>query len=74
MRSQTSKQLPNLPLAPDGKIDPSGDIGQATIRCCVSQCGPGLRSIILTGSMARNEGSYGEQEGHIRVMGDAEFV
>ena len=43
-----------------------------TINICVTLVG--LEAIILTGSMARDEASFGEDDGTIMVRGDAEFL
>lgn len=74
MRSQVRMQLSDPPFAPDENSDPSSIICRETVRCSVKHGGPELRAIILTGSMARSEGTYISQDGGVRVMGDAEFV
>jgi hypothetical protein len=68
------KQLPDPPFTSAGNSDLSSIICRETVRCSVMQCVEGMRAIILTGSMARGEGTYFTVDGGVRVMGDAEFV
>lgn len=49
-------------------------ICRETTRACVGECGSNLRSIILTGSHARNEGTFISRGEAWKVLGDAEFV
>src|ERR1017187_91484 len=74
MRSQASQQRSDPPFAPDGKSDTASVICRETVHHSVKNGGEGLRAIILTGSMARSEETYIQQNDGVRVMGDAEFV
>src|ERR1035438_6949408 len=74
MRSQASQQRCNPPFAPDGNRDTASAICQETVHHFVKDGSQGLRAIILTGSMARGEGTFIPNDNGVRVMGDAEFV
>ncbi len=41
---------------------------------CSRQWGDQLRAVVLTGSLARNEATFGTEEGHASLLGDAEFL
>lgn len=49
-------------------------IGSETARACVEQDPGRLRAVILTGSLARDEGTWRVDGGRARVLGDAEFL
>jgi hypothetical protein len=74
MKSQATMQLSDPLFAADGTSDIPSVICREAVRCSVKQGAQGLRAIILTGSMARAEGTYITQYGSTQVMGDAEFV
>ncbi len=66
-------------LQSDPAPDPLEGTPQATIRreivrASVACCGEALRAIILTGSLARNEGTFVREADFWRVWGDAEFI
>ena len=74
MRIQARQKVSD-PLFPlDENSDPSSVICQQTVYHSVKNSGQGLRAIVLTGSIARGEGTYIKEDGGVRVMGDAEFV
>ena len=61
--------------------DPNGPSAGASERVietvrqiAASSFQPGLRSLVLTGSLARNEGTWLPQNGRERLAGDAEFL
>jgi hypothetical protein len=74
MRSQASQRVSDPPFTPDENNDPRSSICRDTVRCSLKRGGEGLEAIILTGSMARGEGTYITQDRGVRVLGDAEFV
>jgi hypothetical protein len=74
MKTQVSQPQSNALGESRPADDPGSSICQETVRLCVDQCGSGLRAIILTGSLARDEGTFVRQGQFWRVMGDAEFV
>jgi hypothetical protein len=74
MKTQVSQPQSNALGESRPADDPGSSICQETVRLCVDQCGSGLRAIILTGSLARDEGTFVRQSQFWRVMGDAEFV
>ncbi len=49
-------------------------IGSETARLCAEQYAGRLRSVILTGSLARDEATWRTDGGKARVLGDAEFL
>lgn len=53
--------------------DVSAVIGEHTVRILVDHYGSDLRAIVLTGSIARNEGTFAWVEGHCKLLGDADF-
>ncbi len=59
----------------DSRVAPLvGDICAQAIRICLQTFPSGLRSIILTGSLARSEGTFVFAAGGAELIGDAEFV
>jgi hypothetical protein len=51
-----------------------GDICEQARRACLQAFAHGVRSIILIGSLARNEGTFVSAAGGSELIGDAEFV
>jgi hypothetical protein len=49
-------------------------IGSETARVCAKRYPNRLRSIVLTGSLARDEGTWRAEGGGAKVLGDAEFL
>ncbi len=49
-------------------------VGSETARLCVKQYAGDLRAVILTGSLARDEGTWRTDGGRTRALGDAEFL
>lgn len=49
-------------------------IGSETARLCAGQYAGQLRAVILTGSLARDEGTWRTDGGRVRALGDAEFL
>jgi len=49
-------------------------IGSETARLCAEQYGGQLRAVILTGSLARDEGTWRPDGDRARALGDAEFL
>lgn len=50
-------------------------IRQETARLCAERYGTGLRSVVVTGSLARDEATFREEEsGARRLLGDGEFL
>jgi hypothetical protein len=45
-----------------------------TVRLCLEHSGDGLRALVLTGSLARNEATFEGGEGRWTFWGDAEFL
>lgn len=45
-----------------------------TSRECVRRYGSRLRAIVLTGSLARDEGTFVRERGGVRLLGDAKFL
>ncbi len=55
-------------------VSPSSFIREETARRCALSFGQGLRAVVLTGSLARDEETV-EEEGDLRrILGDAEFL
>lgn len=48
-------------------------IAAVVVRACDSRLGAGLRAVVLTGSLARNEGTFVESDGAVALLGDADF-
>src|ERR1043166_1976058 len=48
-------------------------ICEQTARICCSRFGDDLRAIVLTGSVARDEGTFIEQSSGWKLLGDADF-
>ncbi|HYT06392.1 MAG TPA: hypothetical protein VEL77_01985 [Rugosimonospora sp.] len=48
-------------------------IGEETVRLCLATCGQGLRAIVLTGSLARDEATFVEEDSGWQLLGDADF-
>jgi hypothetical protein len=49
-------------------------IGSETARLCAKQYAGQLRAVVLTGSLARDEGTWRTDGGRSRALGDAEFL
>ena len=49
-------------------------IADAMRRWCFQVWGPNLKAVILTGSLARNEATFREEDGVVHFLSDAEFV
>ena len=49
-------------------------IGDAVRRWCFQSLGPGLKAVILTGSLARNEATWRRVEQGMQFLSDAEFI
>lgn len=49
-------------------------IGSETARQCAGRYAGQLRAVILTGSLARDEGTWRTDGGGVRALGDAEFL
>lgn len=56
------------------KVAPSDQVIQKTAEACSRQFGPSLRAVILTGSVARGEGSIQRIQSSEEAVGDAEFI
>jgi len=52
----------------------SGRISQETVAACLGSLGGHVRAVVLTGSLARNEGSFLRVFNGWRLLGDAEFL
>jgi glycosyltransferase involved in cell wall biosynthesis len=52
----------------------SGQIVQSTAEACSQHFGSSLRAVILTGSLARNEGSVQNGQSSRKLASDAEFI
>ena len=48
-------------------------ICEETTRVCAARYGPGLRAVVLTGSLARDEATFLEEGTSWRLLGDADF-
>jgi predicted nucleotidyltransferase len=62
-------------LCRDARADAA--VGAAIGRCVRvlrERLGPRLRAVVLTGSFARGEGTVIEVDGHLKVLGDIEFL
>ncbi len=57
-----------------GERPPRGVICDEIIRSCAERYAKGLRAVVLTGSMARDEGTFVTEGNHWRVLGDAEAL
>ncbi len=49
-------------------------VAEAMVRACRDTFGPTLRAVVLTGSMARNEGSYLVRNGRRELQSDVEAI
>lgn len=49
-------------------------IGDTMRRWCFQSLGPGLKAVILTGSLARNEATWRQAESGMEFLSDAEFI
>jgi hypothetical protein len=56
------------------EVDARQIIKEEAVRGCAEHFGKDLRALVLTGSLARNEGSFLPSENGWRVLGDAEFI
>lgn len=66
------KPLPAI--QPDAAINPGSKI-RAAVRAAMAREFPaGLRALVLTGSLARDEGTWLHDERGVRLAGDAEFL
>jgi hypothetical protein len=45
-----------------------------TVRACAGRFGHGLRAVVLTGSLARDEGTFARVGDRLLLLGDAEFL
>ena len=65
-------------LRPDGEklpvIVPKTVVCAHAVRLCVGDYDRDLRAIVLTGSLARDEGTFLQREGAWNLFGDAEFL
>ena len=59
---------------PDGPTVLRAAISEETARLCLEQYGGSLRAVVLTGSLARSEATFIEEEGRCHLLGDAEFL
>jgi hypothetical protein len=57
----------------DGHLSPSAAICEQTVRIAVERYGADLRAIVLTGSLARDEGTFLRQGTCWKLLGDADF-
>jgi hypothetical protein len=57
-----------------GERPPRGVICEEIIRSCAERYAKELRAVVLTGSMARDEGTFVTEGKHWRVLGDAEAL
>jgi hypothetical protein len=64
-------EMPPLDSSVEGLV---GDICEQARRACLQAFAHGVRSIVLTGSLARNEGTFVSAAGGSELIGDAEFV
>ncbi len=48
-------------------------IGEETARRCVQEWGADLEAVVLTGSLARNEATFVQEDNHWHLLGDADF-
>jgi hypothetical protein len=49
-------------------------IVEEAARACAERFGPELRALVLTGSLAREEGTFAADDAGLRLLGDAEFL
>lgn len=54
-------------------VELSAIIEEETVRLSLHMCGPGLRSVVLTGSLARNEATFIKRKGGWCLLSDADF-
>jgi hypothetical protein len=59
---------------PEGISAPRDTICRQTVRLCFEHFGNSLQSVVLTGSLARDEATFVEEEERRRLLGDAEFL
>jgi len=62
-----------LPVAMPEKSHLRSILVEEALRVCLSQYGNGLRAIVLTGSLARNEATFVREANHWRMQGDADL-
>jgi predicted nucleotidyltransferase len=53
---------------------PVESIGREVVRACRAAMGSSLRAVVLTGSVARGEGSFVQAEGGWRLLGDVDVL
>jgi hypothetical protein len=53
---------------------PAAAVCEETARRCAERYGRGLRAVVVTGSLARDEATFVEEPGGIRLLGDGEFL
>jgi hypothetical protein len=77
LRDKPSRKLSTLPYISSEKrlkrTELRGVIGEETVRLCLDACGQGLRAIVLTGSLARDEATFVEEDSGWQLLGDADF-
>ena len=71
-----SKQMPASPncLAAEAVTAIVDDLCQETKKMCQSQFGASFLSLVLTGSLARGEGTFSLKDGAWQPLSDAEFI
>ncbi len=64
----------NIALSSSREAEAKFYIGDTMRRWCFQSLGPGLKAVILTGSLARNEATWRQVEGGMQFLSDAEFI
>jgi hypothetical protein len=61
-------------LSPSREAEAKFYIGDTMRRWCFQSLGTGLKAVILTGSLARNEATWRQAESGLQFLSDAEFI
>lgn len=67
-------EMPSAGSLASGSAQTAEVIRQETVRLCAERYRGRLRSVVLTGSLARDEATIIEEPGGRRLLGDAEFL